>query len=436
VTLFASTDGVHVAEVSAPSAYPGCREYRRGLLLIETGPDSGYVVDVSRVEGGSEHHYSVHGPPGEFAMLGGSWSEPAPGTLAGPDVAVGALYDDPVLGEEGYSGSFGGYKGSGFSHFTNVQTLGGGEWVAEYAHRRDPEARLRLRLPSAAGQEILIADAQVSPIKHKEIVKYVLDHRTGEDLASVFVGVFEPFRGAPRITAVSRRDLPNGVALEVRRGDETDLILYRTQPDGELALGDCRTDGHIAVVRRGRDRTERLVLAGGTVLTDGETTVRHQSDSGVVVAVDPPRRTADVRFTAPLPPPTYAGRYLGFARGARTVWHRVVAAEKQGDACRLTFADDLFIGRAKVAGVEGATVQTPVALTFPAIYPGCCATDETFAHFAEVRSVGRGVVELAAPLPEGALTDADGDGVTDVWLCSFGPGAQVTAPAATALTRR
>ena len=437
VTLFASAGGLHAVEVSAPSAYPGCKEYRRGLLLVETGPDTGYVIDVSRVEGGSEHHYSVHGPPGEFTMLGGEWSDPGPGTLAGPNVAVGVPYDDPVLGEPGYRGSFGGYKGSGFSHFTNVQTHQGGEWLGQYAHIRDANTKLNVRVLPAAGQQILTADAQVSPVKHKEIVKYVLDHRTSADagLASVFVGVFEPYAGEPQIREARRTDLPGGVALEIERGNATDLILYRTQPGGALAAGDCRTDGDIAVVTRSSGELKRAVLVGGTALSAGDVELQHRSVTGEVVAVDPVTRTADVRFEAVAGPAVHAGQYLAFARGSRTVWHRVTAAESRGEVCRFTFADDLLIGRAKIAGVDGNTVKTLVPFTFPPIYPGCAATDEAFRHFVGVRAVGR-EIELDRPFPNGVLTDADGDGVSDLWLCSFGPGAAVTVPAVTSITRQ
>ena len=435
VELFVSSGGVHAVDVSAPSAYPGCREYRRGLILIETGPDTGYVVDISRVEGGKEHHYSLHGPPGKFTMIGGKWSDPAPGTLAGPDIAVGALHDDPILGESGYQGSFGPYKGSGFSHFTKVQTHQGGEWVAEYAHMSTPGSKIHLRVPPVEGQEILLAEAQVSPLKHKEIVKYVLDHRRGEDLASVFVGVFEPFRQSPLIRTVRRHDVPNGVIIEVERTDATDIILFRTGEEATLSCADCSTDGQLAVVTKSKGQADRAVLAGGTALTAGEIEIQHQPNPGEVVAIDPLKRSADVRFETAVDPDSLVGQFLGFSRGQRTVWHKVTDATTHGDTIRLTFGDDLLIGRAKVASVDGRTVKTPVAFTFPPVYPGCVATDETFEHIVGVESVGP-TITLTEPLPDGALTDADGDGVTDLWFCSFGPGATVTLPTITAIIRR
>jgi len=178
------------------------------------------------------------------------------------------------------------------------------------------------------------------------------------------------------------------------------------------------------------------VLFGGSFLSAGDMAIRHGAESGSVEAVNPPERTADVRLAASASAGAYVGQYLGFERGARTVWHRVTAAEERGDGVlRLTFADDLLIGRAKVAGVEGTAVTTRVPFTFPPIYPGCAATDEAFRHFVGVRSVGREIT-LTDPFPEGALTDANGDGVTDVWLCSFGPGTVVRVPAVTSIVRQ
>ncbi|MFV2070539.1 MAG: heparinase II/III family protein, partial [Pirellulales bacterium] len=435
VELFVSSGGVHAVEVSAPSAYPGCREYRRGLILIETGPDTGYVVDISRVEGGKEHHYSLHGPPGEFTMIGGQWSDPVPGTLAGSDVAIGVPYDDPVLSEPEYHASFGRYKGSGFSHFTKVQTHRGGEWVAQYAHRSTPGSKIHLHVPPVEGQEILLAEAQVSPLKHTEIVKYVLDHRRGEDLTSVFVGVFEPFRQSPLIRKVRRHDVPSGVIVEVERTDALDVILFRTGEEATISHADCSTDGQLAVVTRSAGQVDRAVLAGGTMLRVGEFEIQHQPNSGEVVAMDPPRRSAEVRFEMPVEANDLVGRFLGFSRGPRTVWHKVTNAAMRGDAIRLTFGDDLLIGRAKVTSVDGKRVKTPIAFTFPPIYRGCVAADETFERMVGVESVGS-TITLTEALPDGALTDADGDGVTDLWFCSFGLGATVTLPTVTAVTPR
>lgn len=77
---------------AAHATYPNtCSMYRRTAALIDTAPDSSYLLDIFRVDGGYQHDYSFHGPPfPEFAVEG---AEPGPmqeqGTLMGPDVPFG-----------------------------------------------------------------------------------------------------------------------------------------------------------------------------------------------------------------------------------------------------------------------------------------------------------------------------------------------------------
>ena len=48
---------IEAAEVKSPEVYPQAREYRRTLVLVPTGRDGAYVVDVFRVAGGKHHIY-------------------------------------------------------------------------------------------------------------------------------------------------------------------------------------------------------------------------------------------------------------------------------------------------------------------------------------------------------------------------------------------
>src|SRR5205085_177436 len=104
-----------------------------------------YFIDFFTVVGGKQHDYSLHGRPGDFEMIGGTWSEPEPGTLAGTDVELGEIYDDPVMGAKDprYRGPYGSYHGSGFQHLFNVRR-GNGDWVGQWQF--DEYNRLRLRV--------------------------------------------------------------------------------------------------------------------------------------------------------------------------------------------------------------------------------------------------------------------------------------------------
>lgn len=55
------SDGVQVAEVSAPHVYPQTRTYQRALILIPIGQQGNLVVDIFEVEGGNVHEWMAHG---------------------------------------------------------------------------------------------------------------------------------------------------------------------------------------------------------------------------------------------------------------------------------------------------------------------------------------------------------------------------------------
>ncbi len=74
---------------AAHATYPNtCSMYRRTAALIDIAPDSSYLLDIFRVDGGYQHDYSYHGPPfPEFTVAG---ARPGPvqeqGTVMGEDV--------------------------------------------------------------------------------------------------------------------------------------------------------------------------------------------------------------------------------------------------------------------------------------------------------------------------------------------------------------
>lgn len=93
-TLVSSPD-VQVMDARAEVAY-GNRVslYRRTCALVDISDEASYLLDIFRVRGGREHHYSFHGPAGfdEFSVTGGTPGPTQPGTLAGEKINFG----DPV----------------------------------------------------------------------------------------------------------------------------------------------------------------------------------------------------------------------------------------------------------------------------------------------------------------------------------------------------
>jgi len=419
---FVDVDGLRAVDVDAPTTYADLTMYRRCLMQIETGPDDGYLVDVFRVRGGEDHVYSLHGPPGAFETVSGEFGEPAKGTLAGPDVAVGALYDDPVRSKPGYKGTYYGYTGSGYSHFVNVRRRLGGSFVGQWQRAKADKARLQIRVLVQPGQELLLADAQVSPIKHKRLIKYVLVRREGKDLDSTFISVIEPFRDRPAVTGVKQLKVPaSAVALQIDRGKRHDVVIQQPEAGQMVQLSEAiRTDAAMTLVRYDESgRPAKTIVVGGSDVRIGQRRVTPHRIDGEVTGVNPKARQVIVRFKpggGPGALDALVDRHVCFVHGQRRVWHPVARAEATGDSVRLTLADDLLIGRFRVERVEGSKIVTRTAMMFDPIYAGSHATDASFGSYTPVRSAKRGEIILTRPMPRPPERSRD------VWLCDVGPG--------------
>jgi len=93
LNTLAGTPQVQLMDAGAETAtYPGtCSLYRRTAALIDISPETSYLLDIFRVQGGYQHDYSFHGPPfPEFTVAG---AKPGPvqekGTLMSEEVEFG-----------------------------------------------------------------------------------------------------------------------------------------------------------------------------------------------------------------------------------------------------------------------------------------------------------------------------------------------------------
>lgn len=438
VHLFADSPFARVLDVDANGTYPQCSLYRRNLMMVDAGENRSYYLDIFDIAGGAQHDYSLHGPPGTFETLGGGkWGAPALGTLAGENVALGDIYDDPKLRQKGKTTDFSGYKGSGFQHLFNVQRLqSGSDWMAQWTHEKNPQAQLRVRVLAQPGQEIILADARVSPLKPVE-VKYLIARRQAADgaknLSSRFVSVIEPFEKEAFLASAQIWPLDggDGLAVAVRRSDgQTDVVVRDASGSAKtLRRYGLATDAQSAVVTlNGAGRATRVFFAGGTYLeADGRRHTTPRWPSGAVTAIDP--ATLSIRIRLKDPQATFdaaslRGRIVHFENEMRRTAHPIVAAQRQGDELRLTTRDDLLVGRVRLTGVEARQLKTNTPLILAPTYRGALVTDAQHRASFRLRAVEEGALQLAQPLPANHPFKIG----QDVWLANVGSGDRLDVP--------
>jgi hypothetical protein len=430
VELFADSPSVRALDVEAKETYPQCSTYRRAVIMVDAGRNQSYFVDVFTVAGGHEHDYSLHGPPGDFQMIGGNWSKPAKGTLAGENVAVGEIYDDKRMGAKGYKGGYGSYTGSGFQYLTNVRKLeqaSGGvtdSWVAQWKHEKDPHSMLRIRVLDQPGQTTYLCDARVSPMRYPQIVRYLIARRSGTNLASRFVSVIEPFKDKPFIKDVRQLKLnePDAVALQVTREDgQADIILYN--PSGHrirIDHRDINTEAQVALTtfdahgKLGRS-FRAFSKVGPKQAIGGKVTQVLPLKSVVDVSIDPDR---------PLDPQSLIGQVVHFVNDHHRTAHTITSAWREGPKLELTLGDDLMVGLAKVDQVDKQMIRTSTPLPLAPTYRGASITDERCDHYFPIVSASDGRIKLASPLPRDA-TIKKGD---LIWISDVAPGDSVEIP--------
>ncbi len=428
-TLHHFSEGDFAQSMDAQSpAYRQASQYRRNLVQIEGDGGQTYVVDFFHVQGGKQHDYSLHGPPGEVGFLSSSsWGAVQPGTLAGTQVKLGEIYDNPTLETKGDSIGYGGYGGSGYQHFFNVQKLMDGKASLAYQHIKDPNARLKIHVMPHAGQQVFIADAYDKPRAKDHVVKYMMARRaaaTGEEpLNSTFVGIFETYQNDPFIQSSEWVDVAGGTgtALAVKRQQHVDVIVRDTTNSiKSLSAFGIETDANTAVVTFDRENNvQRVYFTDGTYLKVGNDTFTDSPLQGTVRRVDVANNEVLVDV--------HAGEGLAGAEGVfhftnpyRTTGHPATVAEAKGRTLRLQLHDDMLVGYFGIANTKDTHIQSDAELTFFNHYVGTTLLDAALSPIGQVSKTGRRHVDLAEA-PSKPLNPHD-----KVWLANIGEGDTIT----------
>jgi len=444
VLRFHDSPTVDVVDVDGGGSYGQADVYRRTLVLVEVGEDDAYLVDVFRVRGGTSHVLSIHGQEGEFELAGITLPAPVTeGTLAGRDVAYGRLYDDPQRSKPEYKGGFYGYSGSGYQHLFNWQRATPDEMVIGTWKLKDtPAARLRVHVPPRPEQELIVADAYVSPTrKIPTVLKYMLLRRSGAESSSTFATVWEPAGDEPlidRIEVHTGASLGTGhnrlVTLSVHRGETTDVIAVAPEAGREYEFGaGLTTDAAVVVVSEQRGRRVRTFAAGGSNLTGKQPTEKvtiPAAVSGEIRTVDYAEKRILVKVAGP--PPQAAmlrGLMVRIFNENHSCMYAIASAQVTGDMLGIDLAgSDVFTGRIRIQSVDPAakTVFTPTAVLYPFNLSGMHLVTEDLKHAALIASMDKGVIQLGENAQlEPFAAGLDTPGPKDAWIADFGAGAEI-----------
>ena len=443
--LFAGLPDVQVLHVSAPEAYPHVRTYRRMMLLIGEEPESAYVVDFFRVEGGRSHDYSLHGFDGDFSTTGIQLSPPQEkGTLAGEDVAYSFLYDDADLEKPGKTRSYHTYHGSGYSYLYNVQrAVPSGTWAATW---EDKEVGIHAIFPRQGTHEAVVANG--NPPKRRgnpESLKYILLRNSGEEgLSSSFVCVLQPFRmrggrkPAPLEVRTIKAHASGAILLEIRGDSGLDYVWLGGNPNEAVEVGGLSIRATCAVVRLDAEGGLRSVsLAGGGHVKQGLLSFELGPEvQGVVTGLDVEENRLVIEACNPVPDVAdLVGQTAIFGASGRSRNYRIQDAWSDPGRLVLALGNDIpRTGKFAVENIDPdgkfVTTKTVLYLAAGGHYKGAWLANEDHTAWHRIVDVSKGKIELMTPTHlESQLTDRDGDGRITAYLYDVGPGEQVSVPA-------
>lgn len=385
-------EGEFARTIDASSgAYTQASVYRRNLIMVDIDSTQSYVVDFFRVSGGRQHDYILHGPPGKASIPAHAISGKEEGALiGGKEVGWGHLYDDEVLGKEGYAGSFSGYKGSGYQYFFNVERLTSGNHMLEYEHISDPGARIRIHRLHQNNHSSFMADAYDKPRAKKHLVKFIVarNEATSQNpLESSFVSVFEPYPATPYIIAAKEigTDGSSAKAVEVVRENETDIVISDIAGSDKTVLGyPISTDATAAVVTLSRNgRVKRVFFSNGSYLKYGDEIWQKTPVSGLVESVDYEKGEIRVKaYDGSVAEEPETVGVAHFSNGLRTAAHPVSRIVRNQNRLVITVKDDLVVGKISVKVQNGPVISSLNSLPLHAHYKGACLLDNDY------RSIG------------------------------------------------
>jgi hypothetical protein len=338
--LFKQVKGFGVFEIDGQKAYPETKTYQRTMFLVdaESGENNSYIIDIFKVEGGKDHLYSFHGPPGEISTSGLNLTAQKAGTYAGENIEKG-------ISANGFP--------QGYSFFYNVKRdlrPASGfmiDWKTETGYRgtkADDNIHLRMHALSQAN-DVALADGDPPQNKagNPKKLGYVLMHRKADNLSSTFISVFEPYRLNPFIKSVKRIESgdESQIALQIEHTNgNIDHVLYN--PDAEKLMkipNNVSMTGNIGFLRTKNNQLSKAVIVNGTALNSRDLNLKSEGQiKGKIVQMNKnPSGTGWVLVDQILPPNgSLIGEQLIIAtNGERDATYTIKSVKREGKYTRI-----------------------------------------------------------------------------------------------------
>lgn len=309
---------VRAVEASSEASYASedVRTYRRTMAIVDV-PGGSYIVDIFRVEGGTQHDLMWHFT-GKLDQVTGVELDPVQeqGSLAGLDIDWGRK-----VGPAGYligCADKGDYwnpppnNGYGFLH--NIRRSKSIEPECHATWQLDPDSAVSLRLLPELGTELITAHAPgITP--DFPPADYAILRRSGTALKSAFVSIVEPSEGAHPVVSARRLEcaVEGTVGIEIKTTTSTDYILSSLAPEPvEFYTSDGKQisfNGRFGFIRVANGKVERGTLVGGTELKMGDYRLASEKAmyEGRIASVDYENAKVTLLPEGPLPNPPHTG---------------------------------------------------------------------------------------------------------------------------------
>jgi len=299
--LLADLPGLKLMEASSESSYvrQGVTTYRRLDALIGEGPET-YLVDIFRVVGGKQHDYLLHSIGAEAQFGGVELGAPEAGSLAGPDVKWG----ESQLND----GDMAGYPNKPYWNPPPRNGLGflmaprrgqtDADWSATWPV---PEGDGFFRLTMLAQPDTEVFSAWAPGIlPNQPKARYAIARRRGDNLASTFVAILEPYARRLAGTQIDAETISRSAQVtagEMKYLAELRVLLHKATQAGDELRWTFRieTEGDYLIAL---DHYQSPSYGQAQLLVDGRPVGEALVGTGEAVRAAPLARLGQVHLSA------------------------------------------------------------------------------------------------------------------------------------------